>query len=81
MRDAGTFQRSCVNEYVSVTLCGCDKSKTFGCVEPFHGAIGHRDVSFVYAARMNAAAWPSVVRVATEAERRQKIKIGSLACP
>jgi hypothetical protein len=75
MADSGAFQRCRVDKHVLVTLYWCYESKGFGKNKPFHGAVGHLDISCIYATRLNAMAWPSVVRVATEAERRQKIEI------
>lgn len=49
--DSGAFQRGHMDENVLRPACGCDKAKTFSCVEPFHGASGHRDVPFMGAAR------------------------------
>ena len=42
---AGTLDCRDVDEYVLASAFGLDKAETFSCVEPFHGAIGHRDIS------------------------------------
>lgn len=45
LADAGTLKRADVDEHVLGTTCRGDEAETFGGVEPFHGALGHRDVS------------------------------------
>lgn len=49
--DVGTLQSGDVDEYVPLTIFRCNKAEAFGGVEPFHGAIGHRDIPFISAAR------------------------------
>jgi len=36
-----------VDENVLAAALGGDKAETLGAVEPFHGAIGHRDISLM----------------------------------
>src|SRR5690606_20375213 len=55
----GALQRGDVDEHVLLAAFRGDETITFGLVEPFHGALGHRDVSCRGAARGSAAAWRS----------------------
>ena len=46
------LKRGNVDEHVLGTTLGLDEAETLGRVEPFHGAFGHRDVSYSVAARI-----------------------------
>jgi len=74
LADASALQSGHVDENVLRAMLGRDEAEAFSCVKPFHGAFSHRDISFFSATRRIAMTWLSVVRVATEAERRQKIE-------
>ena len=81
LTDACAFQSGHMNKNVLGAMLRSDKAETFGGVEPFHGAFGHRDVSYFGRHPRIAMTWLSVVRVATEARRRQKVERRSFACP
>src|SRR5690606_15847591 len=42
---ASALHRRDVKEDVLRAAFGLDEAKTFSCVEPFHGAVGHREIS------------------------------------
>ena len=44
-REAGPLDGGDVDEHVARAALGLDEAEALGGVEPFHGAVGHRDVS------------------------------------
>src|SRR5690554_4758290 len=55
LTDTCTFQSRHVDENVLRAALRSDEAKAFGGVEPFHGAISHRDVPFMKYRSHNAA--------------------------
>ena len=54
LADACALKRRNVHEHITVAICRGNKTKTLGCVKPFHGAIGHRVYSIIFAIRETA---------------------------
>src|SRR5690606_33306268 len=50
--NSGALKRARMDENVLRAPRGRNKAKTFGGVEPFHGASGHRDVPLIVAAHI-----------------------------
>ena len=51
MGEAGALERRDVHEDVLRALLRLDEAEALGGVEPFHGAVGHREISCLVAAR------------------------------
>jgi len=56
LADASTLDCRDVHEHIFATGCRGDKAETFGGVEPFHGAIGHRVYSCLFRHPQHAVA-------------------------
>jgi hypothetical protein len=56
------LQRREVDDHVPCPALRLDEAEAPGGVEPFHGAVGHREVSSVWCRPQGATAWPGVVQ-------------------
>jgi hypothetical protein len=67
--DASALESGNVNENVLRTMLRGDKAKTFGGVEPFHGAFSHRDVSY-FSIATRRMQWPGSVSSESRLSRK-----------